>query len=190
MNAAAIDPATVKGTFSHGGKAYALKHVYAWQPYAQTEALWIYLTDAEVPAAAAKDLFKPAKLAREGRFRGVRFVINPTKTDPSKLEADIYAGEGATVTGSGVSLWQHLRVGDRRVVGKVKYEDRDWSLDAEFSAAVFGSGGNLRVGEDILKVDFTATFAQADQETFGATVLDIIRSIQFKNVNAAQSVKQ
>ena len=144
MNAAAIDPAAVKGTFSHGGKAYALKHVYAWQPYAQTEALWIYLTDAEVPAAAAKDHVRPAKLAREGRFRGVRFVIHPTKTDLSKLEADIYAGEGATVTGSGVSLWQHLRVGDKRVVGKVKYEDRDWSLDAEFSAPVFGSSGNMQ----------------------------------------------
>jgi hypothetical protein len=111
INAAAIDPATVKGTFTHGGKAYALKHAYAWQPYAQTEVPLIYLTDAEVPAAAARDVLKPAKLAREGRFRGVKFVINPTKTDPSKLEADIYAGEGATVTGSGQSLWQHLRRG-------------------------------------------------------------------------------
>jgi hypothetical protein len=146
MNAAAIDPATVKGTFRHGGKVYALKHVYAWQPYAQTEALWIYLTDAEVPAAAAKDLLKPAKLAREGGFRGVRFVINPTKTDLTRLEGDIYAGEGSTVTGSGVSMWQHLRVGDKRVVGKVKYEEKDgdWSLEAEFSAPVFGSSGKLQ----------------------------------------------
>lgn len=146
MNAAAIDPATVKGTFSHGGKTYALKHAYAWQPYGQAEALWIYLTDAEVPAAAAKDPMQPPKLAREGRFRGVKFVINPTKTDLSKLEADIYAGEGSTVTGSGFSGWQHLRVGDKRVVGKVKYAERDgdWSLDAEFSAPVFGSSGNLQ----------------------------------------------
>ena len=97
-----------------------------------------------MPAAAAKDLLKPGELAREGRFRGVRFLINPTNTDLTKLEAYIYAEEGGTVTGSGVSLWQHLRVGDKRVVGKVKYDDSDWSLDAEFSAPVFGSSGNMQ----------------------------------------------
>ncbi len=50
--------------------------------------------------------------------------------------------------------------------------------------------GTKRVGEDILKAEFTATFAQADQEKFGPTVLDIIRSIQFKNVNSAKSAKE
>lgn len=42
--------------------------------------------------------------------------------------------------------------------------------------------GAKRVGENILKADFTATFAQADQAKFGPTVLNIIRSIQFKNI--------
>jgi len=49
--------------------------------------------------------------------------------------------------------------------------------------------GTKRVGEDILKVDFKATFAQADQEKFGAVILDIIRSIQFRNVNAVKAAK-
>ena len=177
MNAAAIDPGTVKGKFTHEGKTYALKHVYAWQPYAQTEALWIYLTDAEVPPAAAKDLVKPANLAREGRFRGVRFVINPTKTDPSKLEADVYAGNGGTVTGSGVTLWQQLRVGDKRVVGKVKYEDSEWSLDAEFSAPVFGSSGSMQ----------TMAGAQAQKSPQAEVFLAYEKAFYSQGTNAASA---
>jgi len=39
-------------------------------------------------------------------------------------------------------------------------------------------------------VKFRATLAQADQEEFGLMILDIIRSIQFENVNAAKAAKQ
>jgi hypothetical protein len=46
--------------------------------------------------------------------------------------------------------------------------------------------GAKRVGEDILKAQFTATFAQPDQNKFGPTVLNIIRSIQFKNLAIAK----
>ena len=122
MNAAAIDPGTVKGKLTHKGKDYPLKHVYAWQPYAQAEELWVYVTDAEVPAAAAKDLVKPAELARENRFRGVKLVIHPTKPDLNSLQAVPYApGESGMLTASGTSpKWQHLRVGDKRVAGKLK----------------------------------------------------------------------
>jgi hypothetical protein len=119
MNATAIDPGTVKGKLTHKGKDYPLKHVYAWQPHAQAEELWVYVTDAEVPAAAAKDLVKPAELARENRFRGVKLVIHPTKPDLNSLQAVPYApGESGMLTASGTSpKWQRLVVGDKRVAG-------------------------------------------------------------------------
>ena len=68
-NAAAIDTGTVKGQLTYEGKVYTLKHVYAWQPYAQTDELWVYLTDAELPAAAAQSMGKANQLANENRLR-------------------------------------------------------------------------------------------------------------------------
>lgn len=43
--------------------------------------------------------------------------------------------------------------------------------------------GAKRVGEEIFTAEFRATFAQADQDRFGPTVLNIIRSIRFKSVD-------
>ena len=47
-----------------------------------------------------------------------------------------------------------------------------------------------RVGDDIFTAEFRATFDQADQDKFGPTVLNIIRSIQFKNVDAANTARK
>ena len=179
MNAAAIDPATVKGTFSHGGKDYPLKHVYAWQRYAQTEQLWIYLTDAEVPAAAAQTLSGPATLAREGRFRGVRLVVHPTKPDLNRLEVDFYTpGEGTmgiAVTASGGAPWQRLLVGDKRVAGKLQYKGNAWSLDAEFSAPVLGSSGKMQ----------TLTGAQAQKSPQAEVFLAYEKALNWQGIDAA-----
>ena len=176
MNAAAIDPGTVKGTFSHGGKAYPLKHVYAWQPYAQAEELWVYVTDAEVPPAAAQDRFKPDELAKENRFRGVKLVINPASPDLKSLKAKPYApGEGGMLTASGGPQWQRLSVADKRVVGKLKYEGSDWALDAEFSAPVFGSSGSMQ----------TLGGAQAQKSPQAEVLLAFEDAFNSKGVEAA-----
>ena len=145
VNAAAIDPGTVKGQLTHGGQMYTLTHVYAWQPPGQAEEMWIYVTNAELPPAAAQDRFEPAQLARENRFRGVKLVIHPAKPDVKSVQAVLYTPDGSsTANASGPTIWQRLRVGDKRVVGKLQEAFIDWSLDVEFSAPVFGSGGKMQ----------------------------------------------
>ena len=47
--------------------------------------------------------------------------------------------------------------------------------------------GAKRVGEEVFKAEFRASFHQADQDKFGPTALNMIRSIQFKNVDAANA---
>ena len=177
MNATAIDPGAVKGKFTHKGKDHPLKHVYAWQPYAQAEELWVYVTDAEVPAAAAKDLVKPAELAKQNRFRGVKLVIDPTNPDLNSLNAVPYApGESGTFTASGTSpKWEHLRVGDKRVAGKLKFERGDWSLDAEFSAPVYGSSGKMQ----------TLTGAQAQKSPQAEVFLAYEKALHWEGIDAA-----
>ena len=177
LTAAAIDPGTIKGKFTHKGKDSPLTHVYAWQPYAQAKELWVYVTDTEVPAAAAKDFIKPAELAKENRFRGVKLVIHPTNPDLNSLEAVPYApGERGMLTASGTSpKWQHLRVGDKRVAGKLKYEGGDWSLDAEFSAPVFGSSGKMQ----------TLIGAQAQKSPQAEVFLACEKALLWEGINAA-----
>ncbi len=50
--------------------------------------------------------------------------------------------------------------------------------------------GAKRVGEDSFKAEFRATFDQADQDKFGPAALNMIRSIQFKNLDAANAARQ
>ena len=90
VNAAAIDPGTVEGQLTQGGKVYTLKHVYAWQQPGQAKEMWIYVTDVELPAAAAMHRFKPEELARKGRLRGVKLVINPTRPDLELIDGVRY----------------------------------------------------------------------------------------------------
>ncbi len=49
--------------------------------------------------------------------------------------------------------------------------------------------GAKRVGEEVFNAEFTARFAQTDQDKLGPTVLNMIRSIQFRNVDAANAPK-
>jgi hypothetical protein len=142
MHSAAIDPGIVKGQLGFGGEIYTLRNVYAWQPAGQVEELWVYVTDTELPAAAAQDRVKPAELAKENRFRGVKLVIRPKKPTLNSLRGVLYsqAASAFNITGK-APRWRRLLVGDKRVVGKLKYASAAWSLDVEFSAPVFGGGG-------------------------------------------------
>ncbi len=45
--------------------------------------------------------------------------------------------------------------------------------------------GTKRVGKEIFNAEFTTTFDQANQDKLGPTALNMIRSIQFRNVDAA-----
>ena len=151
MNATAIDPGTVKGKLTYDGTVYDLRHVYAWQPPAQTKELLVYVTDEKLPAAATRNPSDPAELVDlqdEGRLHGVRLVINPTQPDLKSLELNGFAQNRRFKfeSTSGGPKWKRLLVGDKRVVGTLKFAGVDmlglaWSLDVEFSAPVFGPGG-------------------------------------------------
>ena len=182
MNAAAIEPGTVKGQLTQGGKVYTLKHVYAWQHPAQAEELWIYVTDAELPAAAAQDHFKPEQLAKENRFRWVRLVIHPAKPYLQKLKVELYGPDGSRNLNASSSggIWQRLLVGDKRVVGKLQYADSDapaWSLEAEFSAPVFGSSGKMQ----------TLSGAQAQKSPQAEVFLAYEKALLWQGIDAASA---
>ncbi len=178
MNATAIDPGTVKGKFTYKGKDYILQHVYAWQPPAQAEELWVYVTDAGLPAAAAQGRSKSVELAAENRFHGAKLVVHPTKPDLNSLNLMLYAPRDLPLFGSASRsspVWQHLRVGDKRVVGKLKYEESDWSLDVEFSAPVFGSSGKMQ----------TLTGAQAQKSPQAEVFLAYEKALHWEGMDAA-----
>ena len=177
VNAAAIDPGTVKGQLTYEGKVYTLKHVYAWQPYAQTEELWVYLTDAELPAAAAQSMGKANQLANENRFRGLQLRINPVQPNLKSINAVIYTlGSRPTVGISGTEpRWQRLLVSNNRVVGNLQYKSRDWSLEAEFSAPVFGSTGKMQ----------TLSGAQAQKSPQAEVFLAYEKALLWQGIDAA-----
>jgi len=152
VNAAATDPGTVEGQLTRGGHVYTLKHVYAWQPPMHLlprparNQLWVYVTNTELPAWAWRERGKPAQLAKENRFRGVKLVIYPDDLSLNVLYADIYGPDGSSNLGAvAPSIWQRLLVDDNRVVGKLQYASTDFSLDVEFSAPVFDSDGKLQM---------------------------------------------
>lgn len=149
LDAAAIDPGTIKGTFTIKGKVFKLQNVYAWQPPAQADELWVYLTDGKLPPEAVKQGGSTIeKLVAKGGFNVVKLIVHPTKPDLNALQARLdWPDDASIVTRSGsLPIWQQLQVGGRRVAGKLQYKHTgfdDWALDAEFSAPVFGASGKM-----------------------------------------------
>lgn len=163
MSAAAMEAASIKAQLTLGEEAHVLKHVLAWQPPEQTEELWIYLTDAELPLATARDPAKVKELVGQGRLRGVKLVINSAKPDPEKLNGTLflpvasgYQDMPAFWDSAGNAGWERLVLVDKRVLGSLivsagaglfssgsrKFADTPaWSLEAEFSAPIVAAAG-------------------------------------------------
>jgi hypothetical protein len=151
MNAAAEDSGTVKGKLTYDGNAYTLQHVYAWQPPERGTELWIYVTDAPLPAAVTQDHsreFLPdiADLQDEGRLHGVTLYIDPTKPDLDAVDFKGFTHMGVFkfARTSGGPKWKRLLIDGNRVAGTLQYGGVDmmgleWSLDLEFSAPVAGA---------------------------------------------------
>jgi hypothetical protein len=183
--AAAIDSATIKGQLRVDGRTHTLTHALAWQPTAPGEELWIFLTDVELPPAAAQDPARVEGLVAEGRLHGVKLVVDAKKPDPAKLNGTLFlpvpAGSEdmpAFWESEGAAGWDALSLGNERVVGSLfvgagaglfssgarKFADTPaWSLEAEFSAPVFGPGG----GTPAAGGERTLTGAQAQQSPQG-----------------------
>jgi hypothetical protein len=141
-HAAAIDPGTVKGTLTYKGKVYNLQNAYAWQPPGQNEALLVVIADAKLPPAAVKGGSAVARLAAQNNFRALQFTVHATKPDLNTLDATLYAPEDYHPRqSSGGPQWQQLAVNGRRVTGRLKADGDTWSVNAEFSAPVFGGTG-------------------------------------------------
>lgn len=202
MNAAAFDAGTVKGQFSYDGKVYHLKHVYAWRSSAQAEELWIYLTDAELPAAAAQDYARLKELVGQGRVHGVKLVAHANKPDPTTLAGTLllpvpagYEDMPAFWGSANAGGWKRLKLGDKRVVGSVfvsadaglfssgshRFADTQaWSLEAEFSAPIFApSGGQTRAGMQTLKG------VQAQKSPQAETFLAYEKALLWQGLDAA-----
>ena len=180
LNAAAIDAGTVKGTFTIEGKVFKLQNVYAWQPLAQAEELWVYVTDAKLsPEAIKQGGSTIAKLVAKGGFNVVKLIVHPTKPDLNALKVRLdWPNDSSNVTTSGPPQWQALQVSGRRVTGKLQYKHTgidNWALDAEFSAPIFGSSGNAQ----------TLTAAQAQKSPQADTFLAYEKALYTQGLEAA-----
>lgn len=204
MNAVALDPGTVKGRLSYDGEVYSLKHVYAWRSSAQAEELWIYLTDAELPAAAAQDHAKLKELVGQGRLHGVKLVVNAAKPDPEKLAGTLflpvpagYEDMPAFWDSANAGGWKRLKLGDKRVVGDLfvsagaglfssgshRFADTQaWSIEAEFSAPIFGPGG----GQTLAGLQ-TLRGAQAQKSPQAEVFLAYEKALLWQGLDAAST---
>ena len=192
MNAAAIEPGSVKGKLTYDGKVYTLRHVHAFMPNAQSKELWVYIADATMPAAVAQENDELEKILNEGRFRGLSLLINPTKPDLESLDLKIFAHKSFTFeeTGGGPK-WKRLVVGGKRVVGKLQYAGVDsglnWSLDVEFSAPVYGlgGGGQTSAGTKASTGTKTLTGAQAQKSPQAEVFLAYEKAMLSQGLDAA-----
>jgi hypothetical protein len=204
MNTAAIDSGTVKGQHSYDDKVYSLRHVHALRSSAKTEELWIYLTDAELPAAAAQDDAKLRELVGEGRLHGVKLVVNAATPDPvaggvaGTLLLPVPAGYTdmpAFWDSDKIGGWQSLELQDKRVVGSLflqvdaglfssgsrKFADtKAWSIEAEFSAPVF-----VRVGGQTSAGTTTLTGAQAQKSPQAEVFLAYEKALLWEGIDGA-----
>lgn len=159
MTAIASDPARVKGQLKNGDQTYALKHVQTWQEPGQNEELWVYLTDVELPLSEAKRRFRAHELAGEGKLHGIYIVLDPRSPDLTRLTGNLLvpvAKRGASMPSMSVSgtakLWDTLKLGDKRIVGKLNYSRKGddslgWlpiALQVEFDAPISGSDVKVR----------------------------------------------
>lgn len=161
--ARAADPGTVKGTLTYDGKVYELHHVFVWQPPLQDQELWIYLTDRPLPqtAATALDGEELEDLARGDKFGGIKLIVDPVKPDLDDIRGVVYAPRDGLFSLDQFNFgpsWQALAIEGRKVAGKANTKWMQWTLDAEFSAAIEGSTGKV----EIIKDAAARTTPQAD----------------------------
>jgi hypothetical protein len=113
--------------------------------------LWILLTTAEIPVKEAADPAAVAALAASGRLRGVRLAVDAASPNPRQLQGALLLGKAEAPAGEivfgagGDQFWERLFAGNNRVGGTLRYTREagpdgtpSWTLDASFSAPVFG----------------------------------------------------
>ena len=149
--APAIDPGTVDGHLQFGSQRHALSHVQAVRNPGNPKRSWILLTTAEISVKQAADPAAVAALAASGKLRGVRLSVDAAAPNARELQGALLLGKdeapgGEIVFGAGgEKLWERLSAGNNRVGGTLRYSrgpgpggSPPWTIDASFSAPVFG----------------------------------------------------
>ena len=147
----AIDPGTVQGHLQFGTGRHELRHVQAVRNPGNPKRLWILLTTTEISVKEAADPAAIAVLAASGRLRGVRLAVDAASPNPRELQGALLLGKAEAPAGEivfgvgGEPFWERLFAGNNRVGGTLRYTREagsggtpSWTLDATFSAPVFG----------------------------------------------------
>jgi len=148
----AIDPPTAQGHLEYGRQRYELRHAQAVRSPDNPKRIWILLTTAEVAVKDAADASRTLKLAMSGKLRGVRLSVDSAAPNPGHLQGVLLLskeespGGEIAFAGGAQKYWEHLKVGDNRIVGKVRHAmeataggSPAWVLEASFSAPVFNA---------------------------------------------------
>lgn len=149
--ARAIDPPVGQGYLRYGDQRYELRHVQAVQSRDDPRRVWILLTTTAVSVTDAADPSRTLALATSGTLRGVRLSVDSAAPRAGELAGALLLGRdespgGELVFAAGAErYWERLLVGDKRIVGKLRYAvdasssggARAWALDASFSAPIF-----------------------------------------------------
>lgn len=149
---AGIDPGTVTGSFSVGGKAISLKHAYAHLHdnaeglLDRPKELRILLTDREVPQSALHGLvFLPVgDLAQQGKVQGLLFEMDPANPNSMVVTfllkpeqpGQMLARQTISVTGGG-KVFKKWIYNSQRVVGEIDRRDEGSSGLPDFKAMVY-----------------------------------------------------
>ena len=137
---------TVKGSLVVDGKPIQLTHVYA---YAQEgffdkkkQDVVVVLADAEVPAAALRDRFALADLAKEGKLHFVQQTID-TEGQVINFEVRHQLFKTPESGGSTEHVFEATTFDKKLVAGRSRtkspqksFDDVPYSYDATFSAAI------------------------------------------------------
>lgn len=144
----ALDPPTVQGHLQYGKQRYELRHAQAVRNPDNPKRLWILLTTAELSVKDAADPSRTLKLAMNGKLRGVRLHVDAAAPKANELQGALLLGMdespgGEVVFGAGgQKYWERLTMGDKRIVGKLRYTretSSPWTLEVEFSAPIFNA---------------------------------------------------
>ena len=148
----AIDPPTAQGHLEYGKQRYELRHAQAVRSPDNPKRIWILLTNAELPVKEAADPSRTLKLAMSGKLRGVRLSVDGAAPNPGHLQGVLLLGKeespGGEIAFSGGAqkYWEQLKVGDNRIVGKVRHAmeataggSPPWTFEVSFSAPIFNA---------------------------------------------------
>jgi hypothetical protein len=143
--ACALDPPTVEGSLRYGQQRYELRYAQAIRSPDDPKRLWVLLTTAELSAKEAADASRTLRLAMSGTLRGVRLSIDAAAPNANQLQGALLLGNVESPGGevvfvaAGRKYWDRLTLGDKRILGELRYSKDAWALEVYFNAPIFNA---------------------------------------------------